>query len=282
MTKKSKVIAIAAPTATGKSKLAVELAHKLNGEIISADSRLVYKGFKIAVAKPSVEEQEGIPHYLMDIVEPEIDYSVANYLDDATKAIKNIISKGKIPIIAGGTGLYFRVLLEGYDIPRVEPNIKLREELNQLTLKELTERISKIDKNYIQKIKEPEKRKIIRAIEVSEATGIPFSEMNKQKEPPYDVEWIGINLPREEIYERINKRVDEMVKNGIVEETQSLLKKHGRIHNITETIGYKEIIQYLDKEISFEKAIELLKQHTRNYAKRQLTWFRRNKNLGIT
>ena len=281
MKKKSKVIAIASPTATGKSKLAVEIAHKINGEIISADSRLVYKGFEIAVAKPTKEEQENIPHYLIDVVEPEIDYSVANYVDDATQAIELILSKGKTPIIVGGTGLYFRILLEGYDIPRVTPNNALREELNNLTIEELIERLKKTDKKYTENTKNTDKRKIIRAIEVSETLGKPFSELNKQKEPPYDVEWIGINMPRDEIYKRINNRVDKMVEQGIVEETKNLLKKHGRISNITETIGYKEIINYLDGEITFDKAIELLKQHTRNYAKRQLTWFRRNKALGI-
>ncbi len=281
MKKKSKVIAIAAPTATGKSKLAVELAHKCNGEIISADSRLVYKGFNIAAAKPTIEEREGIPHFLIDIVEPEFDYSVANYVDDATVAIENIISRGKTPIIVGGTGLYFRVLLEGYNIPRVAPNKELREELNKLSTEDLINRLKKFDKNYFNIVKEPEKRKLIRAIEVCETLDKPISELELNKEQPYEVEWIGINMPRTEIYERINKRVDKMVELGIVDETKMLLNKHGRIPNFTETIGYRELLPYLDGEYSLERAIELIKQHSRNYAKRQLTWFRRNKELGI-
>lgn len=281
MKKKSKVIAIASPTATGKSKLAVELAHKINGEIVSADSRLVYKGFEIAVAKPTAEEMEGIPHYLIDVVEPEFDYSVANYVDDATIAIEAILSRGKTPIVVGGTGLYFRVLLEGYDIPRVAPNYDLRKELNELSVDELSNRLIKSDKNYVNTIKEPEKRKLVRAIEVCETLGKPLSELSLQKELPYDVEWIGINMPREEIYDRINKRVDKMVELGIVEETKQLLEKHGRIPNFTETIGYREILPYLDGEYTLERAVELIKQHSRNYAKRQLTWFRRNKVLGI-
>ena len=281
MKKKSKVIAIAAPTATGKSKLAVELAHKINGEIVSADSRLVYKDFQIAVAKPTVEEMESVPHYLIDVVEPEIDYSVANYVDDATAAIDDILSRGKVPIIAGGTGLYFRVLLEGYNLPRVAPNYELREELNNLDDNILKERINKLDKNYLSEFKNFDKRKVIRAIEICETLNQPISELSNKKEPPYDVEWIGIKMPREEIYERINKRVDKMVELGILEETKLLLEKHGRIPNFTETIGYKEILSYLDGEISFDRAIELIKQHSRNYAKRQLTWFRRNKALGI-
>ena len=281
MKKKSKVIAIASPTATGKTKLAVEIAHKIDGEVISADSRLVYKGFEIAVAKPTKEEMEGIPHYLIDVVEPEYDYSVANYVDDATVAIEDILSRGKTPIIVGGTGLYFRILLEGYDVPRVAPNNDLRNELNQLSIEDLIYRLKKSDENYFNVVKKPEKRKLIRAIEICETLNKPLSELNLQKEPPYNVEWIGIKMPREEIYERINKRVDKMIEWGVVEETKKLLTKHGRIPNFTETIGYREILPYLDGEYSLQRAIELIKQHSRNYAKRQLTWFRKNKALGL-
>ena len=282
MKKKSKVIAIAAPTATGKTKLAIELAKKIDGEIVSADSRLVYKGFEIAVAKPTMDEREGIPHYLIDVVEPEIDYSVANYADDATKAIEEILKKDKTPIIVGGTGLYFRILLEGYDLPRVEPNYELRNELAKKSIEELMDMLKILDeKTYQNMSANPQSRKIIRAIEVCKALDKPLSEMSLQKETPYEVEWIGINMPREEIYERINKRVDKMVELGILDETKYLLKKHGRIPNFEKTIGYNELLQYLDGKISFEDSIELIKQHSRNYAKRQLTWFRRNKNLGI-
>lgn len=279
--KKSKVIAIAAPTATGKSKLAVELAHKYDGEVVSSDSRLVYKGFEIAVAKPTLKEREGIPHHVIDVVEPEINYTVANFYDDATKAINDILSRGKLPIIAGGTGLYFRILLEGFDLPRVEPNPELREELSSLELAGLVEILRKLDEKTLENMVIPEKRKVIRAIEVCKSLGQPMSEVACQKEVPYDVEWIGINLPREEIYDRVNKRVDFMLENGLIDETKALLKKHGRIPNFVKTIGYQEILQYLDGDIDLARAIELIKQHSRNYAKRQLTWFRRNKALGI-
>lgn len=281
MNKKSKVIAIAAPTATGKSKLAVELAHKYNGEVVSADSRLVYKGFEVAVAKPTMEEREGILHHVIDVVEPEVNYTVANFYDDATKVINDILSRGKLPIIAGGTGLYFRILLEGFDLPRVEPNEKLRAELNSLELSDLVEILRNLDEKTLENMVTPEKRKVIRAIEVCKGLGQPMSEVQRQKEVPYDVEWIGINMPREEIYERVNKRVDVMLEQGLIEETKHLLEKHGRIPNLVKTIGYQEILQYFDGEISLDRAIELIKQHSRNYAKRQLTWFRRNKALGI-
>lgn len=281
MNKKSKVIAIAAPTATGKSKLAVELAHKYDGEVVSADSRLVYKGFEVAVAKPTLEEREGIPHHVIDVVEPEINYTVANFYDDATKAINDILSRGKLPIIAGGTGLYFRILLEGFDLPRVEPNPELREELSALELTELVEILRNLDAKTLENMITPEKRKVIRAIEVCKGLGQPMSKVACQKEVPYEVKWIGINMPREEIYDRVNKRVDIMLKNGLIEETKALLAKHGRIPNFVKTIGYQEVLQYLDGEIGLDRAIELIKQHSRNYAKRQLTWFRRNKALGI-
>ena len=281
MNKKSKVIAIAAPTATGKSKLAVELAHKYDGEVVSADSRLVYKGFEVAVAKSTLEEREGIPHHVIDVVEPEINYTVANFYDDATKAINDILSRGKLPIIAGGTGLYFRILLEGFDLPRVEPNPELREELSALELTELVEILRNLDAKTLENMITPEKRKVIRAIEVCKGLGQPMSKVACQKEVPYEVKWIGINMPREEIYDRVNKRVDIMLKNGLIEETKALLAKHGRIPNFVKTIGYQEILQYLDGEIDLDRAIELIKQHSRNYAKRQLTWFRRNKALGI-
>lgn len=280
---KNKVIAIAAPTASGKTAYAIELAKQINGEIISADSRIIYKGFNIGCAKPTKEEMQGIKHYMIDIVEPEFEYSVANYVDDATKAIEEIINKGKIPIIAGGTGLYFKALLEGWNLPRVAPDKNLREELEKFSIEELLNKLKDLDeKTYFYMMKEPKKRKIIRAIEVCNSLGEPMSKYDNQKEPPYAVEWIGINMTREELYERVNKRVDIMVEQGLLEETKYLLKKHGKIKNLISTIGYSEIIQYLDKEISFDRAIELIKQHSRNYAKRQLTWFKKNEQLGYT
>ena len=215
---KPKVIAVAGPTASGKTAMAISLAAQVNGEIVSADSRLVYKGFNIAAAKPDMKERQGIPHHLIDIVEPEFDYSVGNYYDDARKAIYDILSRGKTPIVAGGTGLYFRILLENYNLPRVEEDVS--------TLS------------------------------------------NSVKS-------------RKDLYERINKRVDMMVEQGLIEETKYLLKKHGRIKNFVCTIGYQEILSYLDGEWTLEEALDKLKQHTRNYAKRQLTWFRKNPELEI-
>lgn len=280
---KPKVIAIVGPTASGKTKMSIDLAKEINGEVISADSRYVYKGFDIASAKPTIEERDGVPHHLIDIVEPEFDYSVADFHDDAKKAIYDILSRGKTPIVAGGTGLYFRVLLENYDLPRVEANPELRAKLDARTKEDLLEELCKIDNKSYEKLKDANKRRIVRALEVSIILDKPFSEVSKEKEPEFDVEW---KMPyiesREILYDRINRRVDLMVEQGVIDETKYLLQKHGRIKNFVCTIGYQEILTYLDGESTLEEALDKLKQHTRNYAKRQLTWFRRNPELNIT
>ena len=279
---KPKVIAVVGPTASGKTKLAIELAHKLNGEVVSADSRLVYKGFDIASAKPTMEEREGLPHHLIDIVEPEFNYSAGNYVEDAKHAIENILSRGKTPIIAGGTGLYFRVLLEHYDLPKVETDFELRAELEKRSKEDLLEELEKVDKITYERVKDANLRRIIRALELIKTLKKPLSEIQLEKEPEYDVEWIMPEIPsREWLYDRINRRVDIMVEMGIIEETKNLIAKHGRIGNIVDTIGYKEILTYLDGQATLEEALDKLKQHSRNYAKRQLTWFRKNPNLEI-
>lgn len=279
---KPKVIAVVGPTASGKTKLAIELAHKLNGEVISADSRLVYKGFDIASAKPTMEEREGIPHHLIDIVEPEFNYSAGNYVEDAKRAIEDILSRNKTPIVAGGTGLYFRVLLEHYDLPKVETDFELRANLEKRSKEDLLEELEKVDKITYERVKDANLRRIIRALELIKTLKKPLSEIQLEKEPEYDVEWIMPEIPsREWLYDRINRRVDIMVEMGIIEETKNLIAKHGRIGNIVDTIGYKEILTYLDGQATLDSALDKLKQHSRNYAKRQLTWFRKNPNLEI-
>lgn len=268
------------PTASGKTKMSINLAKENNGEIISADSRLVYKGFDIAAAKPTLEERGGIEHYLIDVVEPEFDYSVANFLDDARLAIEKIVEKGKTPIVVGGTGLYFRILLEDFDLPRVAPDYELREELKTFESTELHKMLQELDSVSASKIHFNNKVKIIRAIEVSKAMNAPHSTVAGKKELEYDVEWIGLNpTDRAVLYKRIDDRVDLMVEQGLIEETKTLLEKHGRINNFVNTIGYQEILEYLDGKVSFEEAISNMKQNSRRYAKRQLTWFRRNEKI---
>lgn len=269
---KNKVIAVVGPTASGKTAYAVNLAEKIGGEIVSADSRLVYKGFDIGTAKPSVEERKGIPHYMIDIAEPEDDYSAGLYVDAVKKIIKDIKSRGKIPIIAGGTGLYLNVLLMNYDLPRVAPDYELREKLRQEV--DLSSILAEFDPETAQLIDKNDRKKLIRAIEIVKVTGEPIRRRKNDSE--YEVEWIGLNYPREVLYDRINKRVDLMFETGLIDETKRLLEKHGRIPNLLYTIGYQEVIQYLDGLLTLDEAVDKLKQNTRRYAKRQLTWFRKN------
>ncbi len=271
----NKVVAIVGATASGKTSYSIELAKKINGEIISADSRLVYKNFNIATAKPTVEEREGIPHYMIDIVEPYEDYSVGLYVEDAKRCIEDIVSRGKTPIIVGGTGLYLNALLMNYDFPKIKPDYELRKKFENDDA--IYEKLLSLDPDYASKVERNDRKKIIRALEVITLTGEKISQTKKTQE--YDVEWIGLNFERDELYDRINRRVDIMLENGLVDETKSLLEKYGRIDNLLYTIGYQEIISYLDGELSLCESIDMLKQNTRRYAKRQLTWFRRNENI---
>lgn len=260
------------PTASGKTAFAVDLAEKIGGEIISADSRLVYKGFDIGTAKPTLDERKGIPHYMIDIAEPEVDYSAGLYVHEAKRIIENIQSRGKVPIIAGGTGLYINILLMNYDLPKVEPDYELREALKRE--EDLPAILAELDPETAQLIDKNDRKKLIRAIEIVKTTGKPIQ--RRKNNPEYEIEWIGLNYPRDVLYDRINRRVDLMFEAGLIDETKNLLQKHGRIPNLLYTIGYQEVIQYLDGVLTLGEAVDKLKQNTRRYAKRQLTWFRKN------
>lgn len=272
----NKVIAIVGATATGKTDYAIKLAKELDGEIISADSRLVYKDMNIGTAKPSLCEMQDIPHYMIDIVTPDIDYSVGLYAKQAKEKIYDILNRGKTPIVAGGTGLYFRILLENYELPDLEPDYNLREELSTLTYNQLFDILVDLDPEGAYSINKIDKKKLIRAIEIVKGTQKPLSKARGINDSEFDIEWIGLNYPRDILYNRINERVDLMIEKGLIEETKSLIDKYGRHTNIVDTIGYKEMISYLDGKTTLEEAAEKLKQNTRNYAKRQLTWFRKN------
>ena len=213
---------------------------------------------------------------MIDIVEPEFEYSAGLYKQEANQKIQEIFSKGKIPIIVGGTGLYIDILLKNYDLPQIEANRELRNELYKLDYAELKNILSKFDPESAENISSNDKKKIIRAIEIVKHTGKTLAESRGIKEKEYDIKWLGRNFPRNILYSRIDKRVDIMVETGLVEETKHLLEKHGRISNLVNTIGYREILGYIDNQYSLDEAKELLKKNTRNYAKRQLTWFRKN------
>ncbi len=276
---KPKVIAIVGATASGKTAYSIELAKQIDGEIISCDSRLIYKGFDIGTAKPSKEEQCGIPHYMIDIVEPEFEYSAGLYKQQAKEKINEILAKGKTPIITGGTGLYIDILLKNYDLPQIEADKNLREELKNLENTEIYSILEKLDKTGAETIDKNDRKKLIRAIEIVKKTGKPLNNVRSIGESEYDIEWLGRNFDRKTLYSRIDKRVDIMIKAGLVEETKRLLNQHGRIPNLINTIGYREILGYIDNLYSLDEACDLLKKNTRNYAKRQLTWFRKNESI---
>ena len=278
--KKQKLVAITGPSSSGKTALAIALAKELNGEIISVDSRQIYKGLDIGSAKPTIEERDNIPHHLMDIIEVTEPFTAADFSDRAKEVINDIQSRGKTVILAGGTGLYFRILLQDFDLPRVAPNPDLRNELEQIPTEELYKILLELDYDIAQKIHFNNKVKIIRAIEVCKTLGIPMSKAQKKKESEYDVLWCGLNFKsRDLLYERINKRVDLMMEAGLLEETTKLFDTYGENNILMNTIGYQELYPYLKGEIELSTAIEELKQNTRRYSKRQISWFNANKEI---
>ena len=280
MMKKQRIIAITGPSSSGKTALSVALAKEIKGEIISVDSRQIYKGLDIGSAKPTLDERQGIEHHLMDIVDVTQSYTVADFCDDANKIIETICEKGKVPILAGGTGLYFRTLLQDFDLPRVAPNEELRSELNQKSCEELYNMLLEKDYDIAPKIHFNNKVKIIRALEVCISLGIPMSKAQKKKESKYDTLWFGLNAKdRNFLYERINKRVDVMVQQGLIEEAKHLFDEYGENHILMNTIGYQEFLPYFNDEIDVDNALDILKQNTRRYAKRQISWFNANKDI---
>lgn len=281
MTQNNKVIAIVGPTASGKTSVAIKVAKAFNTEIISADSRQIYTDFETAVAKPTLSEMDGIVHHMIGIVNPDEEFTVANFADEAKNIINRLHNEGKIPVVAGGTGLYFRILLENFDLPRVEPDKELRAELEKLTVEELYRMLLKYDPIIAQKIHPNNTVKIIRALEVCKTLNMPMSEAQRIKEKPeFNVLWFGLNANnRDFLYNRVNKRVDIMIKNGLEKEAREMFKKYGNLQLLFDTIGYKEFYSYFNGKISYEETINSIKQNTRRYAKRQLTWFRKNTNI---
>lgn len=281
---KPKVIVICGPTASGKTALSIKLAKKINGEIISSDSMQIYKYMDIGTAKPTKEEMQGIPHHLLDFVEPNQRYSVAEFKKDAEKAIEEILAKGKVPIIVGGTGLYVDSLIYGIEYQDIELDEKYRQELEERAQKEGLEKLyaeaQKIDPQAMEKISQNDKKRILRVLEIYKATGKNKTEQeieSRKKGVKYDYKVFAINMEREILYERINKRVDIMIKQGLIQEVEQLLKKYDKFPTAMQGLGYKEVVQYLQGELTKEEMIEKLKMETRRYAKRQITWFKKNK-----
>ena len=282
--KKEKVIVICGPTASGKTALSIELAKRVNGEIVSCDSMQIYKDMDIGTAKPTIEEMQGVKHYLIDFVSPDERYSVADYKKDAKIAIKEIVKKGKVPIIVGGTGLYVDSLIYEIEYPNIEFDEEYRKKLEQIAeyegLEKLYRQAKEIDPEAIRKISENDKKRILRILEIYHATGKNKTEQEREsrkKEVEYDYRVFALNWDREKLYERINKRVDIMMEKGLVDEVRKIYEKYDKFPTAMQGLGYKEVFEYLKEEITEEEMVEKIKQETRRYAKRQLTWFKKNK-----
>lgn len=282
-----KVIVIVGPTASGKTRISIELAKRLKGEIVSADSMQIYKFMDIGTAKPTPEEMEGIPHYLIDEVNPDEEFSVARYRELALGYIEKIIQKGKIPIVTGGTGLYINSLIYNINFSETTTDWEYRNELKSLAEEKGNEHIhsmlKEVDPDAAQRIHTNDTKRIIRALEVYKHTKLPISrhqEFSKSVPPKYDFILCGLTMDRQRLYERINIRVEDMLEKGLVDEIKKLVSLGYDEYSIAmQGIGYKEMLSYIKGEITYDEAVEKIKMGSRRYAKRQLTWFRRLENL---
>lgn len=280
------VLVIVGPTASGKTSLSIECAKKLNGEIVSADSMQIYKGMDIATAKPTKDEMQGVVHHLLSFVNPlNSSYSVADYVIDANRAISDINSRGKLPIIVGGTGLYIDSLIDNIQFTEIQTDQNLRKELEEklerIGSNEMLKELEVFDKEAAQRLHPNNKKRIIRAFEVYILTGKTLTqtiENSKDVASPFDAKFIGINYKNRQIlYDRINTRVDLMIEKGLLDEAKQYRDKLSKTS--AAAIGYKELEPYFNGELSLENALSNLKQVTRNYAKRQITWFNKNERI---
>ncbi len=286
------LLVILGPTASGKTGLALRLAKEFGGELVNADSRQIYKGMNIGTNKTlganakktevggeTVYLVDGIPLHLLDLVNPDQIFTLAEYKTLALEKIDAIHKRRKLPILVGGTGLYLSVIVDNLEIPQAPPDVTLRQELEQKTFAELYEALVRIDPEAAESIGQDNKRKLIRALEVYKITGKPFSDQKTKGKPLFNVLEIGLWTERNELYARIDERVEEMMKAGLVEETKGLLTNYDVELPAMSGIGYKEIGSYLRGEISLDEAVQQIKWHTHQYARRQLTWFKRDERI---
>lgn len=286
MEKKQPLIAVVGPTASGKTAVGIALAKEYNGEVVSADSMQIYKGMDIATAKPDEEEMQGIPHHLISELEPTSSFSVAEYVKLAQQKIEDIAARGKIPILVGGTGLYVSSLIDNINFENAitdgSVRRRLTEEAEQIGNEAMLERLREIDPEAAEKIPAANLVRVIRALEVYEVTGIPFSrhkELNRMQDSLYNACMIGLTYKdRNVLYDRINKRVDIMLQKGLIEECRAVYENE-KLGTACQAIGYKELIPYFENKKTKEECIDKIKQYSRNYAKRQLTWFRRDERI---
>lgn len=282
---KPKIVVIVGPTASGKTALSIELAKKINGEIISSDSMQIYKDMDIGTAKVTKEEAQGIKHYLVDCISPDTRYTVSDFKKDSENAIKEILKKEKTPIIVGGTGLYTDSLIYGIEYQEMNFDEDYRNELmkkaeNPEELEKIWQEANKIDPEAMSKISKNDKKRIIRVLEIYNSTGKTKTQqevLSRQKEVEYDFKVFGITLDREKLYDKINRRVDIMIEKGLEQEVKNLISKYSSFPTAMQGLGYKEVVEYFDGKLTRNEMIEKIKQESRRYAKRQLTWFRKNK-----
>lgn len=276
LTQRLPVIVILGATATGKSALALEIAGRFDGEVISADSRYLYRGMDVGTAKPTEAELQRVPHHLVNIIEPEDDYSLATWLEEAFAAIEDVGKRGRLPVVAGGTPLYLRALLEGWVVPAVPPEPALRERLERLETATIYTMVARIDPVSAERIGPSNKRRLIRAYEVFERTGLPLSSLEGRSAPPYRTLILGLRQERQPLYERIDARVEWMYENGILEEALALVER-GLPDSAPamSAIGYRDAAAVLTGELTFDEAIERTCLATHRYVRHQETWFRR-------
>ncbi|MFZ5647201.1 MAG: tRNA (adenosine(37)-N6)-dimethylallyltransferase MiaA [Bacillota bacterium] len=279
------LLAIVGPTATGKTELSVRIARNLGSEIVSADSMLIYRYMNIGTAKPTISERKGIPHHMIDVADPDEMYNVAIYSQSARKLLREIYERGNLPILAGGTGLYIKAVIDGYNFSEAASDHELREKLKKecesLGREALHDRLKKVDPETASRLHINDVKRVIRALEVYYLSGKTISSSSeKEKQTPYNLLMYGLTMDREKLYARIEERVDKMIGAGLVEEVKDLLAR-GFSENLTsmQGLGYKEIILYLKGKMTLDEAVDLLKKNTRRFAKRQLTWFRRDSRI---
>ena len=276
---KGKVVLIVGPTGAGKTDLAIRLAKRIDGEIISADSRYLYRGMDLGTAKPGIEEMNTVPHHLVNVANPDETWSLANFIDSTMALIAEIHSRDRNVIVVGGSGQYFRALTEGWQIPELVPNPQLRQSLETWSTEiggiALHDRLSLLDPEAASMIDPSNVRRTIRALEVILSTGRRFSELRTKTSPAYAYHVIGLSLPREVLYPRLDQRIEEMFERGLVEEVRALLDSgYPPILPSMSAIGYQEVNRYLSGEISIEAAKMLMKKRTRNLVRRQANWFK--------
>jgi tRNA dimethylallyltransferase len=278
-----RIVVVAGPTAVGKTALGIALAEEFDGEVVNADSRYLYRGFDIGVAKPDLVERGGIPHHLIDIVPPDGDMSLARYQDLALEAISAVTDRSKLPILVGGTPLYINAVVEGWHMPRVPPNPTLRAALETEActrgLETLAKRLDEVDPLAARRCGS-NLRRIIRALEVYEATGIPMSQQESKGPPPFDALELGLTMPRDALYRAVDDRVREQIERGLVCEVRSLLGRGvPESAPAMSSLGYRQLLPYIRGESSLEQAVERIRHDTHRYVRHQETWLRRNPRL---